>query len=133
MSKPRDPWWPYVKNVLRLYPTLKRDLDAKRSQSVTASLDKVGGGSVAPRTTEQAALRELSPARQREFDAVQQVISSTSAKPNGHSRNEVIRLVYFRHTHNLYGAALACHVAYATAKVWHQDFLREVAKNLDLL
>ena len=28
MSKPREPWWPYVKNVLRMYPQMKRELEA---------------------------------------------------------------------------------------------------------
>ena len=69
MSKPRDPWWPYIKNVLRLYPFLKRELDARRSQSVTVRYNKTGEGSGAGRKTEQAALRELDPARQREYDA----------------------------------------------------------------
>lgn len=133
MSKPRDPWWPYIKNVLRLYPFLKRELDARRSQSVTVRYNKTGEGSGAGRKTEQAALRELDPARQREYDAVQKAIRITAHRPDGHWRNEMIRLVYFRRTHNLYGAAQRCHVAYATAKVWHQEFLREVAKNLSLL
>lgn len=31
MSKPREPWWGYVKNVLRAYPDYKRELARLRS------------------------------------------------------------------------------------------------------
>lgn len=133
MSKPRDPWWPYIKNVLRLYPFMKRELDARRSQSVTVRYNKAGGGKGAERKTEQVALRELDPARQREYDAVQRAIKTTAHKPEGHWRNELIRLVYFRRTYNLYGAAQHCHVSYRTAQTWHGEFLRMVARYLDLI
>lgn len=59
MSKPRDPWWPYIKNVLRAYPAMKRELDALRQQSVTVRYNPAGGSSGPGRSTEQTALREL--------------------------------------------------------------------------
>ena len=43
-----------------------------------------------------------------------------------------IDLVYLRKTHEVAGAAAACHVSYGTAKRWHGDFLRCVAKHLGL-
>lgn len=133
MSKPRDPWWPYIKNVLRAYPAMKRELDAKKSPVVTARYSRSGGGSGEPgRTTEGIALRELDPARQREFDAVQKAIRKTGYLPDGRHRNDIIRLVYFRKTHNLYGAAEQVHVSYKTAQRWHQVFLHMVAQNLGL-
>lgn len=133
MSKPRDPWWPYIKNVLRAYPAMKRELDAKKAAVIIAKYDRSGGGSGEPgRTTEGIALRELDPARQREFDAVQKAIRKTGYLPDGRHRNDIIRLMYFRKTHNLYGAAEQVHVSYATAKNWHSQFVRLVAKYLDL-
>lgn len=134
MSKPRDPWWPYIKNVLRAYPVMKRELDAKKAAVIIAKYDRSGGGAGEPgRTTEGIALRELDPARQREFDAVQKAIRKTGYLPDGRHRNDIIRLVYFRKTHNLYGAAEQVHVSIATVKRWHGDFIRLVAKYLDLL
>ena len=132
MSKPRDPWWPYVKNVLRAYPGMKREPDARRQQSVTVRYNPAGGGSGPGRSTEQAALRELDPARMREYEAVQKAIRKTGYMPDGKLRNELIRLVYFRRTHNLYGAAETVHVSYRTAQNWHGTFLRTVAHYLDL-
>lgn len=132
MSKPRDPWWPYVKNVLRAYPGMKRELQACQEQSITVRYNLAGGGSGPGRTTEQVALRELDPARMREYEAVNKAIRKTGYMPDGKLRNELIRLVYFRRTHNLYGAAERCHVSYRTAQSWHGVYLRLVAHYLNL-
>lgn len=132
MSKPRDPWWPYVKNVLRAYPAMKRELEDLRRASVTVRYNQAGGGGGPGRTTEQTALRELPPARQREYDAVRKAITRTGHMQDGKLRNDIIRLVYFRKRYTLSGAAYACHVSYATAKNWHQHFLRLVASELGL-
>lgn len=132
MSKPRDPWWPYVKNVLRAYPGMKRELEARQLQSVTVRYNPAGGSSGPGRSTEQAAMRQLDPARQRELEAVRKAIRKTGYMQDGRLRNEMIRLVYFRRTHNLYGAAERCHVSYRTAQNWHGTFLRLVAHNLGL-
>lgn len=132
MSKPREPWWPYVKNVLRAYPAMKRELGEIRSQSVTVQYNPVGGGNGPGRTTERTALRELPPPRMREYEAVRKAIRKTGYLPEGKIRNDLIRLVYFRKRYNLSGAAWACHISEATAKRYHGDFLRLVASNLGL-
>ena len=132
MSRPREPWWPYVKNVLRAYPGLDRELKSIRQQSVTVQYNPAGGGSGPGRSTEQAALRELPPQRMKEYEAVKKAIRKTGYMPDGKLRNDIIRLVYFRKRYNLSGAAWACHVSEATAKRWHGDFLRLVASNLGL-
>lgn len=132
MSKPREPWWPYVKNVLRSYPALKRELNAIRQQSITVRYNAAGGGSGPGRSTEQVALRELPPPRMREYEAVRKAIQKTGRLPDGKLRNDLIRLVYFRKRYNLSGAAWACHVSEPTAKRYHGEFLRLVAFNLGL-
>ena len=35
MSKPREPWWGYAKNVIRKYPAYKKELRELRSQQIT--------------------------------------------------------------------------------------------------
>ena len=132
MSKPREPWWPYVKNVLRAYPAMKRELDAIRSQSVTTHYNATGGSSGPGRSTEQVAMRELPPQRMKEYEAVRKAIRDTGHRQDGKLRNDIIRLVYFRKRYNLSGAAWACHVSDRTARQWHGDFLRMVAANLGL-
>ncbi|MBO5569222.1 MAG: hypothetical protein J5916_07375 [Oscillospiraceae bacterium] len=132
MSKPREPWWPYVKNVLRMYPQLKRDLEAIRSQSVTTHYNAAGGSSGPGRSTEQAAMRELPPQRMKEYEAVRKAIRDTGHKQDGRLRNDIIRLVYFKKRYSLSGAAWACHVSYGTAKNWQQEFMHQVAYYLGL-
>lgn len=132
MSRPRDPWWPYIKNVLRAYPALQRELNARRQMSVTVHYNKAGGGSGPGRMTETAALRELNPQRQREYEAVRKAIRKTGTLPDGKHRNDLIRLVYFRKRYNLRGAAWACHVSERTAQRWNGEFIRMVADYLGL-
>lgn len=132
MSKPREPWWPYVKNILRAYPALKRELDAIQQQSVTVRYNPAGGGSGPGRSTEQAAMRELPPQRMKEVEAVKKAIRKTGYMRDGKIRNDLIRLVYFKKRYNLNGAAWACHVSERTARQWHGDFLRLVAYYLGL-
>lgn len=132
MSKPREPWWPYVKNILRAYPAMKRELEALQGASITVRYNPAGGGSGPGRTTEQTALRELPPAKMREYEAVRRTIRKTGRLPDGKLRNDLIRLVYFRRRYNLSGAAWAIHVSERTAIRWHGDFLRMVADNLGL-
>ena len=117
MSKARDPWWPSVQNILRQYPGMKRELEEKRRAAVTPRYNSTGGGSGPGRSTEQSALRELDPARQRQL---------------GHWRNEIIRLVYFRQSHNMHGAARKCYVSFRTAQRWQRDFFDIVERELGL-
>ena len=42
----------YIKNVLRAYPGMKRELQALRQQSVTVRYNPAGGGSGPGRSTE---------------------------------------------------------------------------------
>lgn len=87
MSKPRYPWWGYVKNILRRYPNTP------------------------------------------EREAVDATIEEYQQNPE---RLQVIDMVYFRKSHDMYGAAAACHVSYGAAKEWHGEFLRCVAQHLGL-
>ena len=130
----RDPCWPYVQNILRAYPAMKRAPADKHRASVTVHYNAAGGSSGPSRTTENTALRELDPARQREYEAVCKAIRKTSRSRDGlgHWRNEIIRLIYFTKTHNLHGAAQRCHVSYRTAQRWQRDFFDLVEENLGL-
>ena len=90
MSRPKYPWWGYVREILRRYPD---------------------------RTTEAEAA------------AVASAIVQTKQMPEGQCRLSVIRMVFFRKTHTLHGAALEVSCSYATAKRWQQEFIRKVARN----
>ena len=133
MSKPRELWWGYVKNVVRTYPELEQELKELRRTKVTPNYNATGGSSGPGKTTENAALRELEPKKQKRYDAVEAALRKTRRFRDGSSRCRLIDLVYFRKSHTLQGAADSCHVSFGTAKIWNQNFLRLVASELNLL
>ncbi len=134
MSKPREPWWGYVKNVLRAYPDYRRELARLRSSVVITPKynPTVGDGGIST-PTEDLAMRELPRKEQLRLEAVERAIAETKRMPNGKWRVCIIERVYFRKSHTLQGAADYCHVSYGAAKEWHGDFIRLVAEHLGLV
>ena len=129
MSKPRCRWWGYVRRMIRDYPGLKADMDDLHSQNVTASMTGMPRGGVSGRTVETIALRQLSEDDQKAYDAVTRAVEITGLRPDGAERIALIRYAYWGKTeHPLKDAALHLHVSEPTAKRWHGDFVRLVAK-----
>lgn len=129
MSHPRYPWWGYVRKITERYPMMRAQLDELQKQSVVAAYGPQTGRSSLPgRSTESAALRQLSEKEQEELDAVERAIAVSSAETV-----EVIRLVFWAKTHTLNGAALTLHLSYMSARRRQADFLRRVAKFRGLL
>lgn len=128
MSKPREYWWSYAKAMVRAYPALKQEYDALHRQTVTANLSDMPRGGSASRTTEDIALRQLPPAKQREYDSVTQAIAITRSFPNGDIRLGIIDLVLWKKTHTIDGAALRLGCSQATAWRYHRDFIKLVGK-----
>lgn len=135
MSKPRFGWWGYAKWMCRVYPEHLQTLKELRTQRTVRAYDSVcvhGGGNT--RQTEETALRELHGASRREFEAVDNAIKAThSQHRDGGERLRLVEMVFFKQSHSLEGAALACHVSYATAKNWQHDFLMQVGECFGLL
>jgi len=63
-----------------------------------------------------------------ETRAVKAAIEETELLPDGADRMKVIRMVFFRETHTLQGAALNVPCSYETAKRWTQQFIKAVAR-----
>lgn len=132
MSKPRELWWGYVKNVIRAYPALAREAAELHGSRITPNYNATGGGCGPSRTTETNAMRQLPPKQQQRLEAVERAISRTRRRSNGALRLRIVELVFFTGSHTLQGAAMACHVSYDTAKLWHRDFINAVAEELGL-
>lgn len=134
MSKPRYGWWPYAKYMARNYPILCRELEDKQSISTTAKYSSGPRGSGEARGTEAAAMRQLSPVKMREYEAVRKSVEAAGAVPgNGNLRVKLVEMVYFKRTHTLEGVCHALHISYGTAKNYNNDFLCGIAKNFGLL
>lgn len=129
MSKPRYIWWSYAKAMIRQYPELKKEYAELHRQSITPAMTGMPGCNTASRKTEVIALRQLPPAKQKEFDAVDQAIQRTKKMPNGKDRLEIIALVYWKERMTIEGAALRIPCSKETAWRYHRDFVRLVGKN----
>lgn len=133
MSKPRDIWWSYVKNMTYRYPALCTLHQQALAQQITPAYSGQSGGSGSGRKTEQTVVRALTRTESREYEAVHLAIRQTRQLEGGAERLRLIRLVYWARSHTLTGAALAANVSYRTARRWNSEFLRLVAKNYGLL
>ena len=134
MSKTKEPWWPYVKGVLRAYPEYERELARlRRAVKITPKYNANGGSGGISKPTEDLALQELPRKEQLRYEAVEKAIKDTLSEPDGKSRVSIIRKVYFHKSHTLQGAAESVHVSYTTAKRWHGDFIRRVGENLGVV
>lgn len=133
MSRPRYDWWPYVKGMIRRYPSLKEQYADLHTSSMTANYSGMPHSGTVSRGTEDIAVRELPSTRQREYEAVRLAIQQTERYPNGRDRLLVIRLVFWDRSHTLDGAALMVPCHYKTAQSWHNAFIRAVAKNFGLM
>lgn len=134
MSSPRYDWWPYVKGMIRRYPELCARQEELRRTKMSPNL--TGMPSAHGQTSDpvaDAALRELPEINRRELEAVRQAIDETLTMPNGKERLEMVRLVFWKKTHTLEGAAMKCHVSYVTARRWHGEFIKDVARAFGLL
>ena len=130
MSKPRDDWWVSAVRMVINYPKRKEEYEDIHSQSLTAEISGMPSGNGVSRTTENIALRELSPMKQIEYDAVTKAIEATKRMPNGDKRLEMISLMYWKGK-RLYikDVIQTVGVAEATGRRWHARFIKLVGKN----
>lgn len=133
MSNPRYDWWSYVKGMIRRYPDLKQQYDALHEAGITAPLTGMPRGNNISNPTANAALRELPPIHQKEYEAVYKAIEATKQHKNGKDRLKVIELVFWKESHTLTGAAMQVPCSYDTAKEWHREFIRLTAYLFGLL
>lgn len=133
VSKPRYDWWPYIKGMIRRYPDLREQQWDLQRQSLTANytgIKGVSGGTARP--VEQCILAGLTGVAKRECEAVALALEQTEDMPNHLGRLMLIRLTFWQ-GFTLQTAALQMPCSIATAKRWHGDFIRLVAKNFGLL
>lgn len=127
MSKPRFDWWSNASNMVRNYPSRKAEYEELHRQIIAAQISGMPHNSNVSRTVEVSALREMPPARQKEYDAVNSAIHITEMYPNGKSRLELIRLMYWNGgKRNIADISPALYISEATGKRWHSDFIRLV-------
>lgn len=133
MSRPRFDWWSYAKKMVRRYPQYCREWQELKVIPTTPNYEAVGHGSGISNPTEQVALRLLPLSKQIEFDAVRNAITETEQLKNGKDRIALIRLVYWKNSHTLNGAAYKIGISEQTAWFYHRDFIRLVGLHRGLM
>ena len=120
--------------MIRRYPELCARQEELRRTKMSPNL--TGMHSAHSQTSDpvaDAALRELQEINCRELEAVRQAIEETRTLPNGKERLEMVRLVFWKKTHTLEGAAMELHWSARKLVEWHGEFIRCVAKKFGLL
>lgn len=130
MSKPANSWYGIVLKVIRRYPELKAKKEALQTPNMTANYSAMPKSGAASRRTENIAFKQLSPADDRELDAVEKTIEKLRQHIDGADILKIVDLVDFKRTHLIRGAAIACNVSEQTAKRRRQVFINECAHQL---
>ena len=133
VSKPRYGWWGYVKNMTYRYPELCTMHEQSLCQQITPAYVGQPCGGRARRTVEEVMARAMTRADAKEYEAVHRAVRETRQLADGAERLQLIRLIYWKRSHTMTGAALELHVSIPTAKRWHGEFIRRVARNYGLL
>ena len=136
MSNDKPAWWSYVKNIVRQYPELRKELNETLDPQITSKLSITGGFGSGETSSpvEQCVIHGLPPKKQIKYDAVENAIYKTMGyHPRDYTqRLKIIDLVYWKKTHTIAGASLKipCHTN--TGGLWQAEFIRLVADELDL-
>ena len=77
--------------------------------------------------------KELHGVALRESCAVSAAVCETGELLDGGDRLKLVQLIFWDKTHTLEGAALAVNCSERTARRWHTEFIRCVAKHYGLL
>ena len=129
MSKPKHRWWGYVRRMIRDYPKLKQISEQIRSQSVTSSPAGMPRSGGIGRVTESIALRQLPCEDQKVLDAVSKAVDMMRTLPSGEEKLKLIKLMYWSpNNQTAKSAAIHLFISEITAKRWHGEFVRLVAK-----
>lgn len=130
MSKPRNDWWSNAVNTVRNYPARKQEYEELKRQSFSGLSGLPSSGTIS-NPTEQLALREMPPMKQREYDAVTQAINVTLMMPDGDTRMTLIREMYWKgQKRNISDVINSIGIAEATGKRWHGAFILLVGECL---
>ena len=129
---PRPKWNAYVWEMVDMYPELKRELEAMKTQGGSGFGSSSYSGKISDPTADLA-LRELDPLLQKKFDAVDKAIRTVEHWKFGDKQLEIVRLVHWRKSHTIIGAGRKVGLKQDLAYLLHSQFMREVAKNFGLI
>lgn len=129
MSTARNDWWSCAIRMVRNYPARKAEYEALHIQSIVSENSGMPKGGNASRTTENIALREMPPMKQREYEAVSRAVEITLLLPSGEERMELIRRMYWHGKKlRIRDVVYNLHISDKTGERWHSSFIRLVGQ-----
>ena len=112
MSGSKYKWYRDAVWLLRDYPALKaRKRDAQEASLIAAYGEKMPHGNNTQRTTENLALREISPLDEARLDVVEQAVREMEMTPDGATVIRIVEMMDWRRTHTADGVALVMHLS----------------------
>ena len=136
MGKAKEPYWSYVKTIIKEYPDLKKQVAIPLEQRVTSFIGLDGGksGQISD-PTQSCVIHDLPPREQRKLEAIEGAIQKTKMQhpADAELRLKVINLVYWKKSHTIEGAAMKVPCHRNVAGSWQGEFIRLVADELDLV
>lgn len=134
MSKPRYDWWPSAIRAVINYPKRKTEYEELHSQSLVAEMSGMPSGTSVSRSTENIALREMAPMKQKEYDAVTRAIEITRLLPDGEKRLDLVSRMYWKGRKlRIDDVVHPVGIAEATGRRWHARFIRTVGECIGYL
>lgn len=129
MSTHKDDWWISAVRMVRNFPARKKEYDELHRVTLSSPSSGLPGSTDVSRTTENIALRQMPPQKQREYDAVNRAIEITRLLPDGDKRLELIRRMYWGGKKMYIGQVIYnIGISEATGKRWHARFIRIVGE-----
>lgn len=129
LSNPRDDWWYNAVRMVRNYPARKKEYEELHKAGLSSPISGMPGSADVSRTTENIALRQLPPQKQREYEAVNRAIEITKLLPNGEKRMELIKKMYWSGKKLHIGQVIyQVGISEATGKRWHARFIKIVGE-----
>lgn len=135
MSKPKHPYWSYVKSILKDYPRVKKEVETPLDPRITpiygVNIHKTGEIS---NPTQDCVIHDVPEKDQVRYDAVNNAIRRTinDHPDDADARLLIVDLVYFKKTHTIEGAGMRAHTSKSNAGRWQAEFIRIVADELNL-
>ena len=131
MSRYKFDWWPQAVWAVRNYPALKKEYEELHEQSLSQKLTGMPGGRCTARATENIALKQMPPQKQREYEAVRRAIDTTVKLPDGQKRKDLIDRMYWQGKKlTITQVMYQVNAGDALAKRWHREFIWLVGKNM---
>jgi len=122
-------WRQEARSAIRHYPSLLQKEKEIHAGKVTPNYTGMPSSTSASRTTELIALKQLPPYEQKQLEAVRGALEAIELQypATVQIRTDLIKMLYWRKSHTLEGAAFKLHIAEPTARQYDRQFIERVS------